>query len=200
MSNKSLKKRKPSASHGKRPDQVAKTRTWTLPTVLGLVLGVIGAVGVIELRPQMLVSPQEPTQRSQPFSVPFRIENTGYLSFYVEHVSCVVNKVKVGELQISDSVKPFPEWDGIVLDRADGGTVTCNIYSGPITPKTIADIAIVIDYKPCRSFPFGPFTKYFGFDGRYVDNWQWTRKPSRQSQTEAGKATEEYLREHHMSN
>ena len=96
MSRKRRKERKPHTPPEKQTPPPAKTRTWTLPTVLGLILGVFGSVGIIELRPQITVSPQEPIEKSNPFSVPFRIDNTGYLAFHVDHVFAYASKIKVG--------------------------------------------------------------------------------------------------------
>lgn len=152
-------------------------------------------MGVIELRPQMLVSPQEPIEKGQPFSVPFRLDNTGYLSFYVADVFCYTQELSVGGLHIHANSSHNSDFDNVVLDRAEGGTVTCSYtYRGPISPDTVADMAIIIDYKPFRAFPFGTFRKYFRFTGRYVDNWQWTRKPSAEIEAEANEQIEEHLR------
>ena len=159
-----------------KPVPATKTRAWTLPTVLGLIIGVVGAVGVIELRPQLGVSPQEPIEKLKPFSTPFGITNTGYLSFFVEHVYCYVHQLSAEHRNLSPNVLHFNDWDDVNLDRGDGGTIICDFF--PVAPpKVVADIVIIIDYKPFRQFPVS-FRKYFRFKGAYVDNWQWIREPS----------------------
>jgi hypothetical protein len=54
--------------------------------ILGAVLAVLGALRIVSLRPQITVTPQEPLTSGDVFSVPFRITNTGYLSFYVPQI------------------------------------------------------------------------------------------------------------------
>jgi hypothetical protein len=154
---------------------------WSLPNILGLVLGLVGALGVVQLRPQMSVSPQEETEKGQPFSAPFRFENTGHFSFNVTDVYCYIKGVKAANYRMtgpSGDLIHRGEWTNINLESGDGGTIPC---IGPRAPEIqMADITIVIDYKPFRFFPFS-FRKYFcftGFKGLHVDNWQWTRSPS----------------------
>ncbi len=178
MSRKRPKERKPHTLPEKTIGPPAKARIWSTPTVLSLILGVVGALGVVELRPQIAVSPQEPIDKSQPFSVPFRIDNVGYLSFYVEHVSCYINKIKgLAIPRLTRDTFYFPDWDGIVLDRGGGGTLICYFLRSTNVPND-ADLAIVIDYRPYKQIAFGSNRKYFRFKGAYIDNWQWLRQPS----------------------
>jgi hypothetical protein len=68
----------------------AKTKNWTLPAVLGLTVSVVGAVGVIELRPQLAMSPQGQLATTQPFTAPFELTNAGYLGVHVENVIVIL--------------------------------------------------------------------------------------------------------------
>jgi hypothetical protein len=156
-----------------------KTSSWTLPTILGLAIGAVGAlgvVGIIELRPQIAVSPQESIEKSQPFLTPFRIDNTGYLSFHINRVICYAREVTVGSIDMGDNISTNSEWDNHEIDRADGETVICKFVRFGSMPSA-TDMAVVVDY----SAPFmalSPPRRYFRFKGAYVDNWQWTKQPA----------------------
>lgn len=157
----------------------SKTRAWTLPTVLGLAIGIVGALGVTELRPQMAISPQAPLEKSQPFSVPFDLNNTGYFSFHVNLAYCDASKIVGANYEASDDVEGLKDWINVEIDRGTGGTLSCRIMHVPTQPKA-ALIVFVIDYIPFRFYPLHPFRKYIGFSGAYtagIDNWQWTPYP-----------------------
>ena len=134
-------------------------------------------MGVIELRPPIGISPQEPIEKLKPFSTPFRIENTGYLSFYVEHVFCYIRKIEVDQQLFEGDVIDFPELDDLTFGRGDSGTITCDLFKGTTAQHIVTEIVIVVDYKPFKAFPKS-FRKYFRFQGAYVDNWQWLQEPS----------------------
>jgi hypothetical protein len=154
----------------------AKRHDWSIPTVLSLILGAVGALTIIELKPQIVVPPQEAIEKSQPFSVPFRIENSGYLSFHVNRVLCYVDKIQAGGITLGHGSTHEPDWDNFDLERGEGKTVFCRIIHSGNVPNT-ADIAIVLDERPFRRFPRS-FRRYFRFTGAYVDNWQWLAQPS----------------------
>ena len=196
----SRKRRKEQKPHMPPPDITptpnVKSRTWTLPTVLGLIIGIVGAVGIIELRPQISVVPQEAIEKSQPFSVPFRIDNTGYLSFYVDRVFCYLNSVEGERVKVSRGTLHDPSWNRFELDRGEPKAIMCNLQDQikPLgLPKT-ADIAIVVDYRPSQHFPKS-YRKYFRFTGAYVDSWQWLAQPSAPIQAEADRQIEEHMRQ-----
>jgi hypothetical protein len=157
----------------KTPIPVAKGRAWTMPTVLGLIISVVGALGVIELRPQITVSPMEPVEKSQPFSAPFKIQNTGYFGIWVEQEFCADRHVYAGGWKLENNTFGSPAH--IYIDRGDSMTVFCPLFRGPI-PKH-ADIDIFVYYRPWKSFPH-TFHKSFRFIGSYTDNWQWLSEPS----------------------
>ena len=170
MSNRGTKTKKRS-----NPKRVRKPLSvGTATTIIGLLIGLIG---LIALRTKMSVTPQEPTQRSQPFSVPFRFENTNVLPFTVEHVYCYVgaanSQTANSSMSVQSSVIDFSEWKNVELGSDGGGTVSCPVFSGAGS-VTAGDITIVIDYKPFL-LP-GTGREYFRFIGAYIDNWQWERK------------------------
>ena len=170
----------------------AKTRTWKLSTVLSLILGALGAVGIIELRPQVTVLPQESIEKSQPFSVPFRIDNSGYLSFHVDHVFGYGHKIKVGGMTIEQGTLHQPDWNNFELGRGESKTIITNWVHAPIVPSA-ADVAIVVDVRPFRWFPWS-FRRYFRFTGAYVDNWQWLAQPPGPIQKDADRQIEDHMR------
>jgi hypothetical protein len=159
---------------GKARAKNRKNKLWTVPTVLGLVLGVLGAVGIIELRPQVMMSPLEQIDKSQPFSAPFRITNTGYFSFHVDRVVCNDLKVQIERFAVEDSA--FLMSDNFDLERGVSRTVFCRIATvGPGVSVTAADIAISVDISPFAWFP--SHRRQFHFIGTRGDNWQWLEQP-----------------------
>ena len=183
-----MKHRKP------RPHKHKKKRKWKLSGIVSVILGVVGAVGVIELRPQITVSPQDPIEKTQPFSVPFRIENAGYFSFRLERAFCYYGEVRVGNIQVNEGLSHSLEWNHHTLDRSEGETILCNLVHYPAVPSA-ADIAVVVDYKPFRFFPW-PFRTYRRFVGAFIDNWQWTPQASETIQDSADRAIAEHLKRH----
>jgi hypothetical protein len=152
----------------------------------------VGAAGVIELRPQLAVSPQEPIEKSQPFSVPFRINNTGYFSFHVDHVFCYISKIVAAGYTDTSSTSHHPDWNNFELDRSESKTIITGLLHAPNVPTT-ADIAIVVDVRPFRWFPRSS-RRYFRFTGGYIDTWQWLAQPSEPIQADADKTIEEHMR------
>jgi hypothetical protein len=150
-------------------------------------------VGVIELRPQIAIVPQEPIEKSQPFSVPLRIENSGYFSFWLEHAFCYYHEVRVGPIHVSKGTSHTLEWNRHSIDRAEGETIVCNLARSPSMPAN-ADIAVVVDYRPWRIFPW-TFRRCFRFTGMYVDNWQWTQQPSEPIQADAYTAVDDHMKQ-----
>ncbi len=177
------------------PHPHGKARTWTLPTILGLILGALGLLGLVELRPQMTVSPQEPLNKSQPFSVPFRISNTGYFSFHVFLVVCYIHEVEfpgtTGPITFSGSTVHQGGWEGGTLERGDSQTVICNLANA--IPKK-ADIAIVIDYAALFIPDVLKSRRYFRFVGAFGDNWQWLPQPSGDIQAQADESVDDFIK------
>jgi hypothetical protein len=168
---------------GKRKRQRRKKRSWTLVSILGLGLSAIGAVGIIELRPQIAVSPQELTNKQLPFSAPFRIDNTGYFGFQVERVFFYIRALKAGPVLMRDYIQTQPSWNHKALERGEGETIVSNVLDTRIPPEQ-ADIAVVVEYKPWRWFPV-TFRRYFRFEqsegphfeSPYMGAWQWEKQP-----------------------
>jgi hypothetical protein len=152
--------------------QKKKIKIWTTPTVLGLILSVVGAVGVIELRPQMTVTPADELEKSQPFSAPFRITNTGYLSLTIKSITFYVHELEVGGSNIGDNTVNNPAWNNFDLDSGGSKTIRSNFLRSNVLPSK-ADIVIVIDY----TFIGINRRHYSRFEGAYVDNWEWMPQP-----------------------
>ena len=140
----------------------------------------------------MNVVAQEPIEKSQPFAVPFRVENSGYFSFRLERAFCYISEVHGREITVLDFPYHDREWDHHTLDRNEAETVLCNVMHVRGVPDS-ADIAIVLDYRPWQSFPW-TFRRYFRFKGAYVDSWQWLKQPSEPIQEAADHAVERLMR------
>jgi hypothetical protein len=166
---------------GKKKGQPKKTKHWTLPTVLGLALSAVGAVAIIELKPQINVAPQEQLNRTQVFTAPFRIDNTGYVRFHVEKVFVYARILKAGPLSITHAVSSEDEWNNQDIERGEGETITPHIFRSPVPPDQ-ADIAIVVDYRWWGSLSiWKPSRQYFRFkrfDGPYEGTWEWLKQPA----------------------
>ena len=191
MSNKGIKKRRDPTRHRKQPAKKRVKRVWTLPTALSLIIGAVGALGVVELRPKIVVYPQEPLlDAAQPFSAPFRITNNGYLSVGVERINCYVQEVRAAKLYMGKDLYDQEDWDGKTLDRGESETVLCKVAQVKAWPEK-ADIAIVVDY---RAWPI-PLSsrRYFRFVGSgSSDNWQWLPQPSADIKADADSAIHQW--------
>ena len=193
MSGRAKRRHRPDRSREIKSTAAAKIRIWTVPKVLGAILAVLGAVGVIALRPQMAISPQEPLETSQPFSVPFRIENTGYSSWWLQRTFCYYHKVQIGGNNIEKSTSHSVGWNHHTIERSEAETIRCNLAHAPVMPAA-ADIAIVVDYRPWRKFPW-IFRMIFRFKGEYVNNWQLLAQPSEEIQKDASSAVDDHMKQ-----
>jgi hypothetical protein len=172
MSNKGLKLPKPKKPNGKGKGRGAKTQSWTLPTVLGLILSAVGALGIIALRPQLALSPAEPLSTMDPFSAPFELMNTGYVGLHVNHIQLFSCKVRINGGGVLDH-NSFgqPEWDNFDLPGGATKTVITDFTKG--FPVEQAEILILVQFKY-----FGiTQTSSFRFVGVHRDNWRWTKQP-----------------------
>lgn len=150
--------------------QKKKTRIWTTPAVLSILIGLVGALGVIELRPQLVVSPQAELVTNQPFSCPFEITNTGYLGFHVDRVAAIIKSVELPIGVITDGVWQPQDWKNFELDR--GGSKTILVTLANMPPKK-ADIVIGLDYTY-----FGVRgRRFFRFQGIHMERWAWSKQP-----------------------
>jgi hypothetical protein len=167
-----MKRAQKKSRHGKK-------HNWTTPTVLGLALSVLGLVGLIELRPQMDVVPQEPLEHSQALTTPFRIQDAGYLSLDIKRVFCYVHEIKfsspsIKEGKIGNTTARMRQAENVVLETGESETIFCHLLNEPIMPDK-ADMAVVVDYKVW----IVPWTlrKYKRFIGANGDHWEWLSEP-----------------------
>ena len=179
----------------KRQRQKKKGRTWTTPVVLGLILSAFGALSVIELRPQISVSPKPERATNQPFSAPFELTNTGYLSFHVDNVVVILPTAEYqGRLSLHNSMTGDVDWDDFDLDRGSATTIYPYFADGM---PTKASIVIAVDYN------------YFWvngrwltrFDGTHIDNWQWAKQPIKEDdKPNLNRIVDEALAKHRQVN
>ena len=179
---------------GKQPAApLKKTTNWTLPTVLGLILSVVGAVGIIELLPQMSVSPQELLATGQPFSAPFELTNTGYLGIHIDNVIAIFHRLEypggANFIDFIDFEYANVAWDDFDLERGQSKTLLPYFSNG--RPEK-ADIVISIDYRY-----FGwKGRSFFRFVGIHMDNWTWSKQPLGSLKPEINKAVDQALVKH----
>ena len=151
-------------------------RGWNMVTVLTILGVVLAAVGLIALRPQLKVEPSVATDRSQPFSVPFKISNDGLLSVQNVKISFYVHRLEVGPITVNRSISENNEWETGELGRGESKTVIFHFARAPMLPKK-ADVAIVVDHT-AWGVPFKTLRSVFRFVGVYGDTWQWLPQPS----------------------
>ncbi len=170
----------------------SKSHKGALLAFAGLAIALV--VAYLQLRPQMEVSPKEEIEKSQPFSSPFTIHNSGYLPFRIERTFCYANNIQAAQTTIQDSVAT---WDteprNAEVESGHNDTVFCK-WMHSAAPPSRADIVIVIDYAPF-GFP-ATYTsrQYFRFVGAYIDTWQWGEKTTESStKNAANKAIERAL-------
>jgi len=176
MSNRHRKTKKTKKIRPKK----SRASSWSIPTLVGLLLT---AIGLISLRPQIAVTPQQVLAKSEPFSAPFRVGNEGYLPFHVIQLVCYIHEVTYPNMRFANEKLVNEQPDDLTLDRQEGETIQCPYLSGQMpSPPTSADVVIVVDYKP----PFIPwkFRRYFRFVGASGDSWQWLSEPSQAIQTQ----------------
>ena len=150
-------------------------RRMSLPTVLGLAIGIAGLiVGLITLRPQLSASAGDPVEKLLPFSVPFQITNTGYLPVRSLRVFCDAVRVRLGGSQVTRAVIGRSDWDTDILQPNESRTIECRLVRTSRPPE-IADLVIVAKYR-ATGIPI-TLTRMFRFVGRFGDTWQWTKQP-----------------------
>ena len=162
-------------TRAKKPRPKKKTKIWTTPTVLGLIvggLGLLGLFGLFELRPQLTATSKEFLEPNQPFTAPFEITNIGYLAVHIEDVTVIEHKVELpNKWSITDAFIHQKGWESFDLERAGGSkTILPNLAN--VMPIK-ADIVISVDYV----FLWHTWRKYFRFEGLHMSNWQWSKQP-----------------------
>lgn len=158
----------------RRKAKLVRTKSWTLPTVLGLIIGIVGSLGVIQLRPQIAVTAQDLLQNRQPYSAPFRVTNIGDLPFWVDSLSCSQQKTSTRGTVLLGNTLTSPVYQNFELGPSDSKTITCPFLRSDSPMKADAQIHVI--YRPFRRFPRS-FPKCFNFTGAFIDNWQWLAEP-----------------------
>jgi hypothetical protein len=183
MSSKRLSRQKANMKSGKRSSRKKKTHNWTTPTVLGLILGALGLVGLIELRDQISISPLQLERANQPFSTPFRITNTGYLAIHLLKINCEDVDMKTPGLDAHNNRYGQPwgqNWENFDLERGESKTITCpNLYLPTANKANLpmkADVVITVRHRPYL-LPFGSLQLCSRWVGVAADNWQWHAQP-----------------------
>jgi hypothetical protein len=147
-------------------------------------------MGVIELRPQLSISPQEQLRAGQPFSTPFEITNTGYLNVHVKDVIVIVHRVEFGNrVAMTNESLSSADWDDFELIRGSSKTIFARYVNGR---PTRTDIVFAVDYK----FLWKTWRWFFRFQGDYVDNWHWSKQPLGNLEIEMNKIADDAVTHH----
>jgi hypothetical protein len=152
--------------------QKKKTKIWTTHNILGVMLSLLAAGGVIELRPQFTVEPQAELKTSEPFSVPFQITNTGYLAINASFVLFYIHDLQFAGDDIKDNIVWSRDWENFIIEEEDSKTITCSVTKGG-PPPTRADVVVAVGY----TYLGVKWTRYFRFVGTHMDNWKWLPEP-----------------------
>jgi hypothetical protein len=170
-----------------RPEEI---RTWKVVGVLSLALSIISAFSLLELRPQISVSPQPYLDSTNPaFSTPFRITNSGYVHLRVKRVLSYVRKMRVGRMVLTHAVGL--ESQGADLSRGEAETIMPRWYGGRVPDE--ADMVIVVDYEKFgRSFR--DYVRFKRFEGPYMGIWQWNQQPAEDIEQEVDKELDKATR------
>jgi hypothetical protein len=75
-----------------RKGRKKKVAFWS---IVSLAASILGALGVVALRSQLNVQPDELLAINQPFSAPFEITNTGYFGLHVDYVTVLYPRVEI---------------------------------------------------------------------------------------------------------
>ena len=117
----------------------------------------------------------------------------GFLSLHVNDVIVYIHKVKLRTGQtLGGSTAHFADCDNIVLESDESKTIVHTIVGSPQIPE-IADIVIVVDYRPFW-WPRSS-RKYARFTGAYINNWQWTAQPSSDIRREIDTAVDDDIKQ-----
>lgn len=151
-------------------------------TVLGVLLT---AVGLVALWPSMVVDACPPTDQSQPFSVPFKITNTGYLPVKNVKIYCYAHRVRVGPIDAQSNLMSNSKWSTSHLGRGESITIIANFVKAPVLPAE-ADMAIISDFNSFGA-PFLKLRSLTRFVGHFGETWQWLKQPSHEVKAAAAR-------------
>jgi hypothetical protein len=173
------------------PDPPSERRNSGFSSLASIALALFGLVltvsmAVVHLRSPITVTPQDRIAKLLPFSSPFRIDNTGDLSIWVEHVYCYGANVRWNSVTMDRILERSHDWEQFTLQRNESKTILCNVLDTP-TPPQRADIVIAVDYRPLPFLPW-TFRKLARFKGAYADQWQWLRQPIGPIESETNRA------------
>lgn len=177
MSNKGKKQAITNRKIPPKKSKTAKNRSWTAPTVIGIIISVAGLVSLVELRPQLEIEPLLETVESQPYSVPFRIRNTGYLTLEIRQHYCYVSEASYPKNDVytgGNIVSPPSGEPSTWLERQGSATVFCRFLKYPSLP-TKADLVEIVDYRTWLiPHTFRHYVRFVGDSGK---EWQWLEQP-----------------------
>lgn len=175
-----------------RPTVAKAKNRGLLLTVLGLLLGAISTVTLVELVPRLSATASPPTNPSDPLSSSqFTVSNDGYLKVTDVMSACFMWKVEMGNgpipnVRMNDILARIVQPPENKLSPTEGFTVPCTGgrlvgSSPPYMPPMLrrADLAIVVYY---RAWPFTFYRDHrlFRFVANIGKNGEitWEKQPS----------------------
>jgi hypothetical protein len=158
--------------------------------IAGLVIGIVGLAGLISLWPSLSIEPLAPIDSKQPFSVPFKVTNSGYLPIKDLEPFCYVHSVKVGGHTFTANLMTNKNWATAHLERGESITIVSNFIHSDVMPAE-ADIAIAVDYKPW-GMPFKTMRAVSRFVGHFGLTWQWFKQASKPIRQDVDKSIAGY--------
>jgi hypothetical protein len=135
-------------------NQVVPKRQTQLWTKLGIIIGIISLIALIELFPRLSASGSAPLDpNSQLSSSRFTVTNDGYLPLTDVTSACFLWKVDEGGFHIHSSMARVVQPPESRLGADESFTVPCTsekMFVTPGRPLTItqADLAIAVYYRP----------------------------------------------------
>jgi hypothetical protein len=131
---------------------------------------------------------------TRPFSAPFEITNTGYLTVHIDNVVVIFSTVEYESgPTFTDASVGNKGWDNFDLSR--GGTKTILPYFSNGALKK-ADVVIAIDYR----FLWRKWRWFFRFQGIHIENWQWTKQLVGDLEAPLNKTADYALEQHKKAN
>jgi hypothetical protein len=149
-------------------------------TILGLIIGSISLITVIELFPRLSATPTAPFDHGSQFAS-FQVSNDGYLRVGDVEVGCFIWRARMFNADFQNVLTNstlLPKLDQ--LNVGDSYTIDCrNLVYGP--PQTIQrlDLAIFVHYRPWP-WPFSLIrrTRVFRFTASPgVNGMNWYKQP-----------------------
>lgn len=130
-------------------------------------------MAILPVPPQLVISLAEPLSRRDPFSVPIKVVNDGWLPAYDLNIRCQIVRARIGGNFFGDS--GFVD-DVVSVQKLGHGrqhSELCGVMRTGV-PPTSAEIAVIVRYKVLHVWPRKECRFFQGAAG---DAWRWLERP-----------------------